>query len=215
MFTILTRKTAVLTATGALTALVLAGCGSTSSSTNSAQTRTAPTTTSKSSYGPPANGPHNAQDVAFLNDMLPHHRQAVEMAEMALTRDSDPQVKTLAQQIKGAQAPEIATMSGWLTGWGQPVPAAGAHEMGGMAGGAMNGMMSGAEMTALDAAAGKPFAKLWLTGMTKHHTGAVDMAKKEQVSGQNADAKALAGRIISSQSAEIATMTKLMSTLNG
>lgn len=163
------------------------------------------------SYGPPASGPHNTQDVAFVKDMLPHHAQAVEMADMALGRKLDPRILTLARQIKGAQAPEIATMSGWLVGWGEQVPASGTggHDMGAM-GGATGGMMSEADMTALQKATGKEFAAMWLTDMTKHHTGAVEMARMEIKTGQNPAAKKLAANIVSSQSAEITTMKQLL-----
>src|SRR5688500_14913135 len=61
----------------------------------------------------------NDSDVMFAQMMIPHHQQAVEMAELAATRASDPEVKELAAKIKAAQAPEIATMTGWLTAWGK------------------------------------------------------------------------------------------------
>ena len=168
------------------------------------------------SYGPPATGPHNAQDVTFVKDMLPHHSQAVEMADMALSRDTTPEVKALAQQIKDAQAPEISAMGGWLTGWGEQVPAADAMGHSSMSGGMTmggTGMMSADEMTALDKATGTEFARKWLSDMTEHHTGAVRMAQTETASGQNADAKKLAASIISSQTAEITTMKQLLSTV--
>jgi uncharacterized protein (DUF305 family) len=213
MFGTFTRKTVVLTTGGALTALVLAGCGSSGSTTHSSTQSGGSKPSSTASYGPAASGPHNDADVTFVNDMLPHHAQAVEMADMALSRDTNGEVKALAAQIRGAQAPEISAMSGWLVGWGKSVPSTGSgHDMGGMGGGG-EGMMSGSEMTALDGASGTQFAKMWLTDMITHHKGAVTMAKTELVSGQNGDAKALATRIIASQSVEITTMAKLMSTL--
>lgn len=207
----ITRSPSALVAGTALVALVLAGCGSGATGTDTASgggasTSAAPAT----SYGPPAAGPHIAQDVTFVKDMLPHHSQAVEMADMALRRDTTPEVKALAQQIKGAQAPEISAMGGWLTGWGEQVPDA----MGGMDGmGAGTGMMSADEMTSLDKANGTDFARMWLTDMTEHHTGAVEMARTETTSGQSADAKQLATGIVASQTAEIATMKKLLADL--
>ncbi|WP_242418631.1 DUF305 domain-containing protein, partial [Frankia sp. CpI1-P] len=63
---------------------------------------------------------HNAADVTFAQNMIPHHRQAIDMADLAETRASHPEVKTLARQIRAAQAPEIATMVGWLNAWKQP-----------------------------------------------------------------------------------------------
>lgn len=211
MFSTLTRKTTIIATGAALSALVLAGCGSSSTTKAGPSHSTALPT---ASFGPAASGPHNDADVTFVTDMLPHHAQAVEMADMALGRDANTEVKALAAQIKGAQAPEIAAMSGWLAGWGQPIPASG-HTMGGM-GSSMEseGMMSDDEMTSLDAASGTAFAKKWLTDMTTHHKGAVAMAKTELMDGQNTEAKALASRIIASQSVEISTMSKLLGTLH-
>ena len=220
--TAMIRKPALVVTTAAA-ALVLAGCGSTTSKTGTAaggMSSGAPASSSAAPmtgapmYGPPATGPHNAQDVMFVKDMLPHHSQAVEMADMALTRDTTPGVKALALQIKNAQAPEINAMGGWLTGWGEKIPAA--HSMSGMSGGmAMggSGMMDAAQMTALDKATGKVFAKMWLTDMIEHHTGTITMAGTEQTSGQNADAKKLAASIIASQSVEITTMKGLLAGL--
>ena len=208
-----------LVATTAVAALVLAGCGSTHTGTTAGGTHSGGTHAStaaeaSASYGPPAAGPHNAQDVGFVKDMLPHHSQAVEMADMALSRDTTPQVKALARQIKNAQAPEINAMGGWLTGWGEKIPAThsmGSMSMGGMSGG--TGMMDAQQMTSLDKATGAVFAKMWLTDMTEHHTGAITMARTEQTSGRNPDAKQLASSIIASQTAEITRMKELLAGL--
>ena len=148
--------------------------------------------------------------------MIPHHTQAVEMAEMALTRDTDAGVKALAAQIKAAQAPEIAQMGGWLRGWGSAIPTGdgmSGHSSGGMTG--SNGMMTSDEMSQLDAASGNEFAKLFLNGMTQHHRGAVAMAKTELATGQSSQAKALATNIITAQNTEIATMAELLTKLGG
>ncbi|WP_261554559.1 DUF305 domain-containing protein [Frankia tisae] len=88
-------------------AVTVSACGSGGSSA----TPTTATTTKDS---------HNAADITFAQKMIPHHRQAIEMAELAPSRAQNPQVSSLAQQIRAAQAPEIATMAGWLTDWGQP-----------------------------------------------------------------------------------------------
>ena len=197
------RSTAIALSATAL-ALVLAGCGSSDSTAAGKGS-----SSQAAAYGPAATGPHSAQDVSFLSDMLPHHSQAVEMADMALTRETDPKVKALAQQIKGEQAPEIRSMGGWLTGWGEPVPGAAGHDMHAMGAGG-DGMMSDGDMAALDKASGATFATLWLEGMTRHHNGAVDMAKVELAGGQNEQAKALATSIIAAQTSEIATMKGIL-----
>jgi len=132
------------------------------------------------------------------------------MAEMAATNATNTEVKTLAASIKAAQAPEITQMSGWLTGWAQPVPDT-TMGNGGMAMG--DGMMTDAEMTKLSHATGPAFDRMWLQMMIKHHQGAVAMATTELASGSNGDAKKLAQAIITSQKAEITTMQKLEPTV--
>jgi len=149
---------------------------------------------------------HNAADVTFATDMIPHHRQAVEMAELAATRASDPEVLQLAEEIAAAQEPEIETMSGWLEEWGEPVPA----EMGGMDHGDMTGMMSEAQMQELEAATGPAFDELFLQMMIEHHTGAIEMAQTEQFKGKYQEAIDLAAQIEATQQAEIETMQGLL-----
>jgi uncharacterized protein (DUF305 family) len=156
----------------------------------------------------------NGADVMFAQMMIPHHRQAVQMAALAGTRAADPEVKTLAAQIKAAQDPEIQTMTGWLSAWGKPAPAmSGGMDMGGMQHGGMPGMMSGADMARLEAASGKDFDKQFCTMMIAHHQGAITMAQDELRDGTNADAKALAQQIITAQRAEIDTMNKILARL--
>jgi uncharacterized protein (DUF305 family) len=192
--------------------LVLSGCGSDSGGHGSMP--------GMGSGGPSAagnaTGAFNDADVAFAQMMIPHHRQAVDMSALADTRATDPQVKQLAAQIKAAQDPEIATMTGWLTAWGKPTTAPGGMpgmDMGGTSSGPMPGMMSDADMTRLTSASGKDFDKQFCTMMIAHHQGAIRMAKQEQTAGANPDAKALAARIATSQQAEIDTMNKILARL--
>jgi len=153
---------------------------------------------------------HNAADVTFTQDMIPHHRQAVDMAGYVATRSSNPQVKALAVQIEGAQSPEINQMTGWLKDWSQPVTTSSGHS-GGMSG--MHGMMSDGDMATLQTLSGAAFDKMWLTMMTEHHSGAIDMAKTELSQGTYADAKALAQRITTSQAAQVTQMKDLLKQL--
>ncbi len=149
----------------------------------------------------------NDADVTFATEMIPHHRQAVEMATLAETRAKSPQVKDLAMTIMGAQDPEIQTMSGWLAAWGKPVP----EDMSGMdMSGSMPGMMSSEDMDDLMNASGAEFDQMFLTMMIEHHEGAIAMAKTEQSDGMNAEAIALAKKIESAQTDEIATMQGLL-----
>ncbi|EOD66863.1 DUF305 domain-containing protein, partial [Amycolatopsis vancoresmycina] len=111
-----------------------------------------------------------------------------------------PKVIDLASRIEKAQDPEIRQMQGWLTTWGA-----------GMGHGSMPGMMSGADTQKLGQAKGAEFDKMWLGMMIEHHQGAVEMAKTELTKGSNADAKALARKIIDAQQAEITEMQGLLS----
>jgi len=194
--------------------LVLASCG-TNADGHGAADMNGTRTGAPAAGGPPATGAKNKADVEFATMMIPHHAQAIEMADMALKQATDPKVKALAPKIKAAQGPEIARMSGWLAGWGAPVPdTAGGSGMSGM-GDQAGGMMSGQEMTDLGKATGSGFDRMWLQSMTKHHEGAVDMARTELAKGTNPDAKELAQSIIDSQSMEIAEMTSILAGIPG
>lgn len=198
----LIRRTALVAVAGAAS-LVLAACGS--SDDTSAGPSPSP---SASSSAPASQGQHNAADVAFAKGMIPHHRQAVEMADLAPTRAESAEVKKLADEIKKAQDPEIKTLSGWLTSWGEQVPAEGAmdHSMHGADG----GMMTPEEMDNLQKASGKAFDTAFMQLMIKHHEGAVTMAKTEKADGAFPDAKTMADAIITSQTAEITRMNDLL-----
>ncbi|MER6809726.1 DUF305 domain-containing protein [Spirillospora sp. NPDC000708] len=150
-----------------------------------------------------AQASHNEQDVMFAQMMIPHHRQAVEMAGLAPSRAASAQVKALAAGIENAQAPEIATMTGWLKDWGAPAAMTGMHHD-------MPGIMGEKDMTSLKGLKGAAFDKAFLRMMIEHHQGAVTMARAEGRSGQNADAKAMAASIVRTQTAEIAKMRGLL-----
>lgn len=148
-------------------------------------------------------------DIMFAQMMIPHHEQAIEMSTLAETRSQNADVLALAQQIKSAQAPEIAEMTAWLTEAGAPMTMG--HDMGHGMGHGMghDGMLSADEITALTNSSGREFDKLFLTGMIGHHEGAVLMA--QAVAGSsNARVKSLSDSIISSQTAEIEKMKKLL-----
>ncbi|MGW0813234.1 DUF305 domain-containing protein [Streptomyces viridiviolaceus] len=200
------RRTAAVVASGAA-AFVLAACGGDGNGDGSAGHGSHNATASPSASASASQGQHNAADVAFAKGMIPHHRQAVEMAGLAPGRAQSAEVKKLAADIKKAQDPEIRTLSGWLTSWGEEVPAEGAmdHSMHGT-----GGMMTDEEMTELENASGKAFDTAFMELMIKHHEGAVEMAKTEQADGAHGPATKLAGEIITTQSAEIERMNELL-----
>lgn len=179
----------------------------------------------------------------FAHMMIPHHEQAIEMSDIVLAKkDIDPRVVDLAKQIKAAQGPEIEKMQGWMKQWGMDMsdmPSmsdmpghGGTGDMpghGGMTGSpstsmmpsgsmmpgmsGMDGMMSTAEMDALKSAQGIEASKLFLTGMIKHHQGALTMAQDEIKNGRFPDAIAMAKSILESQQKEIDTMNQILSSL--
>ena len=115
-------------------------------------------------------------DVAFMTDMVGHHTQALRMAELAPSRAGDPRVKTLADRIAAGQGPEIEVMQAWLEQHGLPAadPEAGHGDHGGHD--AMPGLASAEQMTRLVAAEGAEFDRLFLSMMSEHHQGALQMA---------------------------------------
>lgn len=213
-------KTVFLAAAATAVVLTATACSSSSGSDSSGANSSGAMPSGMSSgmsmpaspaTGASTGGAHNTSDVEFATNMIPHHGQAIEMADLALAKATNPQVKAFARQIKAAQSPEIRKMSDWLRGWGAPVPSS---SMGAsMPGMSMPGQMSAADMTNLRNASGTAFDKMWVEMMIKHHTGAIDMAKTQLAKGQSTDAKALAQAIIDGQSAEIAQFRKLLPTL--
>ncbi|MFI9152592.1 DUF305 domain-containing protein [Streptomyces sp. NPDC053367] len=200
------RRTA-LAALAAAPMLFLAGCGD--DGNGSAATSPGPAT----SASVPA-GEHNQADVDFAQGMIPHHRQAVMMSDMAETRASSSEVKALAEKIKQAQQPEIETMSAWLTAWGEEVPQ-GMDGMDGMDHGdasSMPGMMNDQQMDDMRGASGEAFDTMFLTQMIKHHEGAVAMAETEKKEGAYGPAKDLADDIATAQKAEITRMREMLGT---
>lgn len=195
-------------------ALVLTACGGASSAPPAPST--APTAASSA---PASTDAHNDADVSFATGMIPHHRQAITMADMAASTGDSADVTSLARDIKQAQDPEITKMTGWLKAWGAPVPEGsmeGMDEGGGMDGmdmGGGSGMMTEDEMTSLGQATGTEFDRMWVELMIKHHEGAVSMSETEIAKGQNGEAKDLAKSIISSQKAEIDQMKSLLTKL--
>jgi len=162
--------------------------------------------------------------------MIPHHQQAIEMSDMLLGKQGiDPEVISLANEIKNAQGPEIEQMQGWLAEWGassspapaptstvmpghdmpgHQMPSGDMGDMPGMGGG--QGMMSDADMAALQNAQGAEASRLFLTQMIEHHKGAIMMAQEEIEIGQFPAAVEMARAIVSSQQAEIDTMQGML-----
>ena len=219
-----TTRKYVFLAASALTAVVtLTACGS--SGDESAAPATVDATTS-SAADPATQAAHNQADVMFSQHMIPHHQQAIEMSDMLLAKENiDERVVTLAEQIKAAQDPEINQMRGWLQQWGVPempmsgtgMPGHGGHGMGPdgsmMPGVPMAGMMSPADMAALQNARGVDATRLFLEQMIRHHEGAITMARTEIDNGQYPETVDLARTISVDQQREIDLMKQILGSL--
>ena len=161
--------------------------------------------------------PASLGDKIFVQMMVPHHAQALDMCELARTRAGDEQVVAVARRIKGAQGPEILTLSSWLQSQGVKVPQSmeditgheahhghQGHEM------TMPGMLTDREMRELRSARGAEFDRLFLKGMIQHHQGAVVMADSELTTGREQMALEMAGEIQAGQSAEIQRLREIL-----
>ncbi len=113
---------------------------------------------------------HNSMDAWYVRMMIPHHEQALEMAQLAPDRAADPRVKALADRIRAAQAPEIGVLKAWLQARDLSTDVAG-HDHG-----TMRGMQSPEAMRQLADARGAEFDRLFVRMMTDHHAGAVEMS---------------------------------------
>ena len=154
---------------------------------------------------------HTAADVAFMQGMIGHHAQAVEMTDLLQTRTASADMKLLAKRIEVSQTDEIRFMERWLTSRKEPVPGPHAHHAPGAK--LMPGMLSAADMARLTASRGVEFDKLFLEYMIKHHQGALVMVDELFASdgaGQEGDIHAFASDVVADQQMEIARMSGML-----
>ena len=189
----------LLAVIAATTAVAIGGCSSTKES----------------------NALFNDADAMFVQMMIPHHEQAVVLAEMAEnpTSGAVPEVISLAAQISSAQGSEIELMKSFLTQWDVPVVEPGSMDHSSMDhssgnhGSKMKGMLSVEELAKLSTLSGKVFDKEWMLAMIAHHEGAIEMAQTVEQSGKNLEVQALAKTIISGQQVEIDQMKSMLANL--
>jgi uncharacterized protein (DUF305 family) len=102
----------------AAAALFVSACSN--ATTDSQSSTSSPAAPSASPSAASSDATHNDADVTFAQGMIPHHQQAIEMSDMLLRKQGiDPEVISLADEIKNAQGPEIEQMQGWLQEWGR------------------------------------------------------------------------------------------------
>ncbi len=150
-------------------------------------------------------------DVEFMQGMIAHHAQAIVMSRMAEANGANPQVLKLSRKIDQSQVPEIVIMQQWLRRYNQFAPdTASWHDM------RMDGMLTDEEMRALSTAKGVGFDRAFLTGMIKHHEGALKMVDdlfKSPGAGQEVDTNVFATDVVTAQTAEIGIMRRLLAQL--
>ena len=157
--------------------------------------------------------PNSPADVQFMQGMIMHHAQAVEMTALIESHTENKDLRSLGERISRSQADEINFMKRWLTARGEPTSAAthhmhtpSHHEM-------MPGMLTPKQMDALKKAKGKEFDELFLRGMIQHHGGALTMVKQlfdTAGSGQDAELFNFASDVDSGQRAEIKVMQTML-----
>ena len=153
-------------------------------------------------------------DIKFMQGMIGHHTQAIEMTNLLATRTGNADMKKLAKRIELSQVDEIKMMQEWLHQRGQQVPTGNEHHTHGAA--LMPGMLTDDEMRQLAAAKGKAFDTLFLESMIKHHQGALTMVKElfeTPGAAQDSTIFAFASDVESDQSAEIARMAGMLKEL--
>lgn len=143
-------------------------------------------------------------DIMFLQMMIPHHQQAVDISNLALAKSKDAELLALATDIRDGQSAEIIQMKAWLSNSSADI------DMGHSMGDSMGGMLNESELAELKDATGSSFDLLWLEGMTNHHDGAIHMVGMIN-DAKNAEIKRFGKDIVTAQTAQIEQM-KLMIT---
>jgi uncharacterized protein (DUF305 family) len=149
---------------------------------------------------------HTPADVKFMQGMIGHHAQAVEMVALIADRTATEDLKRMGLRIQVSQEDEMNMMRTWLQVRGETVPGPHSHHE---PGGFMPGMLTAEEMTQLANAKGKEFDRLFLQGMIKHHAGAITMVDelfKTPGAGQDGEIYAFASDVDSDQRMEIERM---------
>jgi len=159
----------------------------------------------------------NHDDVSYLQMMIPHHGQALDLAELAATRAADPRVRALAARTEAARGPEVWLMAGWLAerGIDVPSPDEDPHEYdhGEHGHHPMRGLLAADDLAALADAEGPAFDRLFLDELLRHQRGAIAMADDVLATGTDPRAAEIATEVRAGQRAEVARMERLLAQL--
>ncbi|WP_127498875.1 DUF305 domain-containing protein [Actinoplanes solisilvae] len=155
-----------------------------------------------------AGSDHNETDVMFLQMLVFHQKQGLQMTTTALKRAKNPELKTLAEAIQATEKDELAMMESWLTGWNAKTDVDQAPSLhadhGGLPG------TGEAEIKALTTVKADAFDKAFLSLFLAHQHQAMEMSKIETTSGKNEETRKFADRVRQSRQGEIQQMLKLM-----
>jgi uncharacterized protein (DUF305 family) len=157
---------------------------------------------------------HTPADARFMQGMIGHHAQAIEMTDLLATRTESEDMRKLALRIEVSQRDEIRMMQEWLKARGEQVPDEHAHHAHGAT--LMPGMLTPEEMGRLAAARGTEFDRLFLEYMIKHHNGALIMVQELFASpgaGQDSEIFAFASDVEADQQMEIDRMAAMLARL--
>ncbi len=172
-----------------------------------------------------AQGRYTPADARFMQHMIVHHGQAVDMGDLVTERTTHAGIAAIARRIAMSQETEIAMMQAWLSRRGEAIEASDLHAHHGHHSGMamsrdvplMPGMLSPAQMDALAASREHEFDRLYLTGMIHHHQGAIDMVNDLMTNpgaGEDPEISEFLAAIIADQSAEILRMQSMLSELS-
>ena len=150
---------------------------------------------------PAGTTPASGMDAMFIEQMIPHHDDAIEMAELALTLAEHPEIRQLAADIKRTQTAENAQMRAWYREWfGTAVPDVGGSSQ------MMGGMMGSGAMDMADLEVAEPFDKAFIEAMIPHHETAIMMSQMAGGASGRPEMRGLTSSIIEAQSTEIDMM---------
>ena len=191
--------------------------------------------TAEEAEGLYADTPHTWADVRFMQMMVPHHAQALEMVTLVEDRTASEDLPLFARRLEISQDDELRQIRAWLEERGEAVPdpadaeqmrALAAHDHGdhgaseapgGADAGLMPGMLTEAEMTALEHASGAEFDRLWIESMIRHHQGALTMVDDlftTEGAGQETEVFRFANHVLSDQQIEISRMQGMLAEMD-
>jgi uncharacterized protein (DUF305 family) len=148
---------------------------------------------------------YNQTDVTFATELIPHHRQSLQMVRMVEQRDVDPKLKGFAAQLRVTQAVEIESMLSWLRDWDVAVPSGDPS-----AGTGQPGTVTAADLAALQGSSGPDFERQWLRLMIRQHEDAIAIAEVENAEGEYPYAVALANTVMVGQASQVRTMELML-----